>query len=65
MCYLCLRDNPFAITDHSTLNIQSKKERAAAIKQLIQEYESINYCNNSAKEVEKLKEEQFLLSREI
>jgi len=66
MCYLCLQDNPFAIPeDHSTLPIQKKKARAALVKELLKEYETYNACEDGAKEVEKLKEEQYTLSREI
>jgi len=66
MCYLCLQDNPFAIPeDHSTLNTKKKLARAALVKELLKEYETYNACEDGAKEVEKLKEEQYTLSREI
>lgn len=65
MCYLCLQDNPFAIPDPSTLNLQKKKARAALVKELLREYETYNACEDGAKEIEKLKEEQYRLSRDI
>ena len=65
MCYLCLQDNPFAIPNPSTLNLQKKKTRAALVKELLKEYESYNACEDGVKEIEKLKEEQYRLSRDI
>ncbi len=66
MCYLCLQENPFAIPeDHSHLNLQKKKARAALVKELLKEYEAYNACEDGVKEVEKLKEEQYRLAREL
>jgi hypothetical protein len=66
MCYLCLQENPFAIpTDHSALPMQKKKARAALVKELLKELETYTACEDGIKEVEKLKEEQYLLSRDI
>lgn len=67
MCYLCLQDNPFEIVDPSNRKLADKKERAATVKTLLKEYESSKFlaCEDGAKEIEKLKEEQYLLSRDI
>jgi hypothetical protein len=65
MCYLCLQDNPFEIVDPSTRKLSSKKERAAVVKTLLKEYNDYEACDDGAKEIEKLKEEQYLLSRDI
>ncbi len=66
MCYLCLQENPFAIPeDHSHLNLQKKKARAALVKELLKEFESIKTCEDGDKEIEALKEEQYSLSRDI
>jgi hypothetical protein len=45
--------------------MQKKKARAALVKELLKEYETYNACEDGVKEVEKLKEEQYQLSREI
>lgn len=65
MCYLCLQDNPFAIVDPSTRKLADKKERAALVKELLKEYSDYNACEDGEKEIEKLREEQYLLSRDI
>jgi hypothetical protein len=65
MCYLCLQDDPFRIPDHSTLTAKKKLARAALVKELLKELETYNACEDGIKEVEKLKEEQYRLSREI
>lgn len=66
MCYLCLQDNPFAIpNNHVGMNIKAKKERAALIKELLQDLEKYNACVNGQKEIEELKSEQYSLSRDI
>lgn len=66
MCYLCLQDNPFAIPeDYSNLSAKKKLARAALVKELLKELETYNACEDGEKEVEKLKEEQYRLSREI
>jgi len=65
MCYLCLQDNPFAIPDPSTLNSKKKLARAALVKELLKDLETYTACEDGVKEVEKLKEEQYRLSREI
>lgn len=72
MCYLCLNDNPFAIIDPATRSLQSKKERAAEIKNLLKMLEEhfnepglIVSCKDGLEEIKKLKEEQYRLSREI
>ena len=65
MCYLCLQENPFAIQDHSGMPTQKKMARAALIKELLQELEDYEPCDDGSKEIAKLKEEQYKLSREI
>jgi len=66
MCYLCLQDNPFAIPeDYSDFSTQKKLARAALVKELLKEFESIKTCEDGDKEIEALKEEQYKLSREI
>jgi hypothetical protein len=65
MCYLCLQDNPFAIIDPATRNASDKKERAAEIKLLLKDLESYSACEDGAKKIDKLKEEQYKLSRDI
>jgi hypothetical protein len=67
MCYLCLQDNPFAIVDPSTRTLADKKTRAAVIKDILKEYGVYGFptCEDGVKEIEKLKEEQYLLSRDI
>jgi len=66
MCYLCLQDNPFAIPeDHGKLTIQNKKARAALIKEVLKELEAYKACEDGVREIDKLKEEQYKLSRDI
>ena len=66
MCYLCLQENPFAIPhDHTGLSTQKKMARAAIIKELLQELEDYEACEDGVKEIAELKEEQYKLSREI
>jgi len=65
MCYLCLQENPFAIQDHSQMTSQKKKERAAIIKELLEDLEDFAACEDGEKEIAELKEEQYRLSREI
>lgn len=66
MCYLCLQQNPFAIPqDHTGYSIKKKMERAALIKELLQELEDFEACEDGDKEITELKEEQYKLSREI
>jgi hypothetical protein len=63
MCYLCLQNNPFAIPkDHANID---KLARAALIKELLQELEDYEPCEDGIKEIAELKEEQYKLSREI
>lgn len=65
MCYLCLQQNPFKIEDPNTRKLSSKKERAAEVKILLKEYEGYKACQDGALEIDKLKEEQYQLSRDI
>ena len=65
MCYLCLKDNPFDIKSSSKLNLDKKKERAKLIKELLDMANNMNVCSSGTEEVNKLKEEQYLLSRDL
>lgn len=69
MCFLCLRDNPFAINE---INYSSNlKERAAQIKIALRELEyplynfTISNCESGIEQINKLKEEQYKLAKEI
>lgn len=65
MCYLCLQDNPFGIKDLSKEKSEVKRERAKLIKELISFYEKDAVCSNGKTEIEKLREEQYVLSRDL
>jgi hypothetical protein len=65
MCYLCLQDDPFAIPDPSTLSAKKKLARAALVKEFLKDLETYKPCEDGLKEVEKLREEQYRLSRDI
>lgn len=65
MCYLCLQNNPFDILDSSKYSFEMKKARAKLVKELLQDLESINACDDGKKEIDKLKQEQYNLSRDI
>jgi hypothetical protein len=54
----------FEIQNADKINFESKKHRASLIKILIKGYESSN-CDNSKIEIDKLKEEQYELAREM
>jgi hypothetical protein len=63
MCYLCLKDDPFAtkpLTD-----IHRKRQRAMEIKVLLKEAEEHRLCDIGDVTVERLKEEQYKLSRDM
>lgn len=64
MCYLCLKDNPFDVSTNSS-DLQHKRERALEIKRLLQEAEEQRLCHIGDVTVERLREEQYNLSREL
>ena len=63
MCYLCLKDDPFAVKPLTT--IHRKRQRAVEIKQLLKEAEEHPTCHVGDATVEKLREEQYRLSRDM
>lgn len=63
MCYLCLKDDPFAVKPLT--NIHRVRQRAAEIKVLLKEAEEHDTCNIGDATVTRLKEEQFKLSRDL
>jgi len=64
MCYLCLKENPFDIRDMSKNSLEIKKSRAKVVKEMLFLYRG-TLCDSGQKEIDKLKEEQYQLSREI
>ena len=64
MCYLCLRDNPFDVTDHTSPSA-TKRIRAAEIKRLLKDAEDWALCDEGDERVERLKDEQSRISREL
>ncbi len=65
MCYLCLQDNPFEIKHSKDFSTEKKKDRLAAIKQILRAAEDNFVCELGEEEVKKLKEEQYKISREF
>lgn len=65
MCYLCLRNNPFDLENLNKVPSFKKKHRAAQIKVLLRDIEANKSCEELKSEVDKLKEEQYLISRDI
>jgi ABC-type uncharacterized transport system involved in gliding motility auxiliary subunit len=67
MCYLCFAENPFNITDNSKKTLQAKKARARVIKEILKSYEDgLNVaCETAQEEIEKLKQEQWQLAKDI
>jgi hypothetical protein len=65
MCYLCLQQNPFGIEDLSQKKVEVKKARAKLIKELLEFYAQERLCEDGEEEIEKLKEEQYEISRSI
>lgn len=66
MCFLCMKDNPFANRGVSTL--VAKRERALEIKQLIREAEESGHdkmCHIGDATVELLKQEQYELAKDL
>lgn len=63
MCYLCFNNDPFSfqpLTDN-----YRKRQRLIAIKEMLKTAEELHTCNVADITVKKLKEEQYLLSREM
>jgi hypothetical protein len=69
MCYLCLKDDPFSSSPFRTKNhkLESKKDRAVEIKAFLREveYSHEDLCHVGDVVVERLKDEQFMLAREL
>jgi hypothetical protein len=63
MCYLCLKDDPFAVKPMTT--IYRKRQRAVEIKVLLREAEQHSLCHIGDATVDKLKEEQYKIAREL
>lgn len=64
MCYLCLKNDLFNSLPPS--KTERNKQRALEIKALLKDAEaSTNLCQSATQEVEKLKEEQYKLAKEI
>lgn len=65
MCFLCLKDNPFANKNPSTRD--AHKARAAEIKELIREAEEKenDMCFVGDATIELLKKEQYELARQL
>jgi hypothetical protein len=65
MCYLCLKENPFDIDSNRHTDLFKKKKRASEIKLILHALKTMDVCSGGKEEVDKLKEEQYQLSREI
>ena len=65
MCYLCFKNDLFGEIDSSKFNLEKKKERAKELKELINTYHNSDYCSETKYRIEKLKEEQYNLARDI
>jgi len=64
MCYLCfLQDDPFAFKPPTTA--ERKRHRLQEIKNLLKKAEELQTCDVADIEVKKLREEQYVLSREM
>lgn len=64
MCYLCLKDNPFS-TPEDMSDIVRKRTRALEIKRMLREADEYNLCYIGDATVERLKEEQYKIAREL
>ena len=64
MCYLCFKENPFGFEGNLT-DLSKKKKRASDIKLMLHALRTMDVCNEGQEEVEKLKAEQYQLSRDI
>jgi hypothetical protein len=60
-----MQSNPFGIEDLSHKKLDDKKARAKLIKELLEFYATESLCENAGKEIEKLKAEQYEISRSI
>ena len=65
MCFLCLKDNPFA--NKNPLNIDLKRARAQEIKELIREAEAkqLYMCYIGDATIALLKKEQYELAKDL
>src|SRR5262245_51010222 len=61
MCYMCLKDDPFNVTELSDLDVA--RARALEIKAILKDVEGERMCDIGDKTVERLREEQRRLSR--
>ncbi len=64
MCYLCIKDNPFAPANEGSSTTR-KRARMLEIKRLLGEAERNTQCSDGQEAVERLKQEQYSLSREL
>ena len=64
MCTLCLKDDVFG-APHDSSSLRYKRERALEIKQLLKEAEDDTLCYIGDVTVERLKEEQYKISRDM
>ena len=66
MCYLCFKSDLFGEIDSSKFNLEKKRARAKEIKVLINEFDNSNEkCSKTKAKIEKLKEEQYNLSKDM
>ena len=63
MCYLCLKDDPFAVKPLTTSD--RIKRRALEIKQLLKEAEEREMCHIGDATIKRLKDEQYELARQL
>lgn len=63
MCYLCLKDDPFAVKPLTT--VDRIKQRALEIKFLLREAEEHDKCHIGDATIERLKQEQYELARQL
>lgn len=64
MCYLCLRDNPFYAVDDAS-SMQYKRSRALEIKRLLKDADEHSLCYIGDATVERLKQEQYRISKDL
>jgi hypothetical protein len=64
VCYLCLRDNPFDVTNDFS-NSKTKRLRMMKIKELLNDLEKDSTCDEGEARIIRLKEEQYRLGREL
>jgi len=68
MCYLCFKDNPFSVVDDSS-SMQYKRMRMKEIKRLLrnaeEDFKTHGGCDNGDEITDRLKEEQYRISRDL